>query len=158
MGRLQAEKEEALRREEAMEEDREPILTCHRDDAYNQVKKRSKLETDLTLMNDRQNCVKNTQKNMNNKSNHSSNNRNNSSKVKRNEIKPNDCNNQIRRSPRSPVIIKNRSVSKTRNIGNNCNSKSNHIKRLNTRTVPKTIENGNQTNGSNASNTGRRNR
>ncbi|CAG2100825.1 unnamed protein product [Medioppia subpectinata] len=35
--RIDAEKDDALRREEAMDEDREPLLTVHREDAYNQV-------------------------------------------------------------------------------------------------------------------------
>ena len=150
MGRILAEKEEVLRREEAMEEDREPLLTCHREDAYNQVKKRSKIDIDLIVNNDRQNCIKNNQKNINNRTNHS-NNRNMTLKVKRTE-KSND---QIRRSPRSPVIIKNSTVSRIRT---NCRTNNNQFKRTNTGTVSKPIENGNQTNTTNVLNTSRRSR
>ena len=159
MGRIQQEKEEALRREEAMEEEREPLLSCHREDAYNQVKKRSKL--DLPVVNDRQNCVKNNQKNVNNRTNNSKSSRSMTSKVK---SITNKSNKEIitRRSPRSPVISKNKTiVSKNKNIGNNCHSNhsnSTHMKRSNTRAVSKPIENGSQTNSTTPSNAGRKSR
>lgn len=160
LGRLQAEKEETLRLEEAMEEDREPLLTCHRDDAYNQVKKRSKTDHELSVDKDRQNCVKVNDKKAMNKTN----NRNVSSVAKRTDNKSVNASEQhnrqgVRRSPRSPVVAKSRAPN-TRNSSHNSLSSNtnNHIKRSNSRSVSKPIENGNQTNGPNVSNANRRSR
>jgi hypothetical protein len=157
-----------------MEVDREPILTCHREDAYNQVNKRSKTDTKLIVNNNRQNCVKSEHKRANSRANNNALNTNHNRKVNcslnQNDSKvkamSNDVNRrqqQVRRSPRSPVIAVNR-LPKSKSIANNSNNNnhmnsSNHIKRSNTRVVTQPIENGNQTIGANpASNAVRRSR
>ena len=152
-----------------MEEDREPLLTCHRDDAYNQVKKRSKADHNLKVDKGRQNCVKVIDsKNKINKVN----NKNVSSVAKRTEnkiINSNEHNSKsgVRRSPRSPVVAKSRTPnSRTRNSSHNSHSSTNdtnsknriNLRRSNSRSGSKPVENGNQTNGPNVSNANRRNR
>ncbi|CAG2161571.1 unnamed protein product [Oppiella nova] len=63
--RIEAEKDEERRRQEAMEVDREPILTCHREDAYNQVNKRANSRANNNALNTNHNRKVNSSLNQN---------------------------------------------------------------------------------------------
>lgn len=52
VGRLMSEKEEEEKRAASLEKEKETLVTCHRDDAYNQVKNRSKIYLENYLVNE----------------------------------------------------------------------------------------------------------
>lgn len=132
-----------------LDEEKEPILTCHREDAYNQVKKRSKFQNELSVNNckiDRQNVVKSNQNTVK-KPNNCINNRNMSSKVKHLNSNSNNLNEFkkiVRRSPRSPIPVNKTTRPKKIDDKPHKNmSGTNHLRSSRSRTISNSIPIGN---------------